>query len=283
MTSPRRRDAPPAAARRRAAAGFTLLELVAVIGIIAVMSLVVVGGFNGIIRALSADTGTAALVRALNLARQQACVDGETVYVWITGMDSFSIVRRAGTIAERTNDAQDFVWAGGSLHDPSDGRAVWVFDSYADLSNAGIDFSFDETYDEDAVRAVFDQYTGMLAFDMDSGTMANVIVPPTYNKEADAWVFGVDKSAAGTDGFKAGHDYGWLVIPEQFLPKGYVFADSFDSSGAWKKDYDKKVCFDPTGVPDGEITFPVLETATGKTGYVKVTGKGKITRSDKFQ
>ncbi len=272
---PRPRNAPPPPARR-AGAGFTLLELVAVIGIIAVMSLVVVGGFNGIIRAVSRDTGGAAIQRALNIARQQACVDGEDAYVWVTGIDSYAIVRKAGTLSDRSEQARDFSWGNGnSLSDLGKGRALWVFDDYADLSSMKVDFGFDDTYGEDDVRAVFDQYRGLLAFDMTDGTMANVIVPPMYAKDADSWVFGVEKNEAGTS-FKAGDDYGWLVLPEQILPKGYAFDGSFDSNGAFRKDYDKKVRFAPTGVPDAETTFTILELATGATETVKVTGNGKV-------
>ena len=265
--------------RPAARSGFTLLELVAVIGIIAIMAIVVVGGFNGIVRAISGDTGVSALTRSLNLARQQACIDGKPVYVWVTGLDSYVLVRKSGTISDRNTDSRSFEWGtkGKSLDNLGNGKALWLFDEYADLASAGMNIPFDDSYDEDAVRYVFDQYKGILVFDMTEGAMANVIVPPMYATGADAWVFGVNRDDAGSN-FKKGSDYGWLVLPVQYLPKGYVFDGSFDDgTGAFKRDYDKKVCFEPSGSPDKETEFPILETATGKTGYVKVSGNGKIT------
>ncbi len=55
------------AARR---GGFTLLELIAVIGIIAVMVTVVVGGFNGMMTASARSSAAQTFERAINLARQ---------------------------------------------------------------------------------------------------------------------------------------------------------------------------------------------------------------------
>ena len=52
------------------------------------MSVIVVSGYSGITRSLSAQAGTDALKRTLLLARQQACVDGVDTYVWVTGVDS---------------------------------------------------------------------------------------------------------------------------------------------------------------------------------------------------
>ena len=278
QTKPRLREAP---ARRRDS-GFTLLELVAVIGIIAIMSVVVVGGFNSILRAISGDTADSGLKRILNAARQQACVDGQDVYVWVTGMNSYAVVRKAGTVTGRNTGSRDFEWGTDkSLSNLGDGRALWLFDAYADLGNVGLSFSFDDDFEENDVRAVFDQYKGLLVFDMEDGTMANVIVPPTFANASDAWVFGVEKSEAGSS-FKVGSDYGWVVLPEQYLPKGYVFDGSFDADGSFKKGYDRKVRFDPTGVPDAETDFPVKEVSTGGliTVTVKKTGEVTTTKSE---
>ena len=265
--------------RSAARSGFTLLELVAVIGIIAIMAIVVVGGFNGIVRAISRDTGSSAIRRALNLARQQACVDGEDVYVWVTGLDTYVLVRKAGTISDRRasdDAASSFEWGNGkSLSNLGYGKALWIFDAYADLAPAGINLSFDDSYDEDAVRFVFDQYKGLLVFDMKDQAMANVIVPPRFNPGADAWFFGVDSSEAGS-AFKAGSDYGWLVLPVQYLPKGYVFNDVVGNDGSF--DRNKKIFarFLPTGAlsTDSADSFTVLETSTGNTVTIKAdTGK----------
>ena len=263
--------------RRAARSGFTLLELVAVIGIIAIMAVVVVGGFNGIVRAISRDTGASAIRRALNLARQQACVDGEDVYVWVTGLDSYVIVRRAGTISDRNSNSRSFEWGNDkSLDNLGNGKALWIFDEYADLASAGINISFDDSYDEESVRYVFDQYTGILVFDMTDEAMANVIVPPMFAPEADAWVFGVNSGDAGS-AFKVGSDYGWLVLPVQYLPKGYVFDGTFNSEGAFDKSKKIFAHFLPTGSleTDGSTdSFTILETSTGNTVTVNAdTGR----------
>ncbi len=262
--------------RSAARSGFTLLELVAVIGIIAIMAIVVVSGFNGIVRAISRDTGSAAIRRALNLARQQACVDGEDVYVWVTGLDTYVLVRKAGTISDTSPNARSFTWGNGkSLDNLGNGKALWIFDAYADLAPAGINISFDDSYDEDAVRFVFDQYKGILVFDMTEQAMANVIVPPMFEPGADAWVFGVDSSEAGS-AFKRGSNYGWLVLPVQYLPKGYVFDGTFNSEGAFDKTKKIFARFLPTGAlgPGSTDSFTVLETSTGNTVTIKAdTGK----------
>lgn len=267
--------AAPAAARPRrgGSAGFTLLELVAVIGIIAIMSAIVLGGFNGMLRAISEDTGASALRRSCNLAWQQALVDGNDVFVWVTGVDSYVIVRRAGTVTDFNDGSRSYSWGDGqSLDNLADGRARWVFDDYADLGNVGVSFAFNDDDTEASVREVFDQYKGLLAFDLDAKVLANVIVPPMHDKSADAWVFGVDKSSAGSGGFKTGHDYGWLVVPEQYLPKGYVFDGTFNQNdGAWNGAVKYIRYPGDGGTPDGplENEITIVETATGKTFSVK--------------
>ena len=261
------------AAPRRGRAGFTLLELIAVIGIIALMSVVVVGGFNGIMRAIADTSGTDAMRRALMLARQQACVDGEETYVWVTGMNTFAVVRQAGTVSASTSGSRNpsYLQVGGNQTSVT---AKWIEDEYADLASATQAFVIDDNTSADAIDEIVNHYKGIRVFDMDTAKMADIVVPPWFDGAKDAWVFGI---ASGSAGFAAGADYGWLIYPEQTLPAGYVFADSYDANGAFRESYDKKVHFRADGTVEDAVVFPIYEVSAKKTRNVSVDGNGKVT------
>lgn len=275
----RHHEPPPPPARRPAArrrAGFTLLELVAVIGIIALMSVVVAGGFNGIMRAISDTSGTDAMRRSLMLARQQACVDGEDTYVWVTGMNTFAVVRKAGIVSSSTvgKRSPSYAQVGGSQ---PDFEAKFIEDEYADLASAEQHFVIDADTKIDVIRDIVNKYRGIKVFDMSAAKMADVTVPPWFDGKKDAWVFGIDKGASG---FAAGAEYGWLIYPEQTLPAGYVFAGSYDSNGAFKENYDTKAHFLSDGTVENAVDFPVYEVSVKKTRLVKVSGDGKVSISN---
>ncbi len=273
------------AARTRGRAGFTLLELVAVIGIIALMSVVVVGGFNGILRAIADTSGADAMRRALMLARQQACVDGEDTYVWVTGMNTFAVVRKAGTVSAVSSGSRNpsYLQVGGRETSIS---AKFIEDEYADLASAEQGFVIDGDSTDigtdsgsivwrDKNKEIVRKYKGIKVFDMSTAKMADVTVPPWFDGKKDAWVFGIAKDAGG---FAVGADYGWLIYPEQTLPAGYVFADSYDSNGAFKENYDTKVHFLADGTADSQVTFPIYEVSTKKTRQVQVSVDGTISK-----
>ena len=272
------------AARTRGRAGFTLLELVAVIGIIALMSVVVVGGFNGILRAIADTSGADAMRRALMLARQQACVDGEDTYVWVTGMNTFAVVRKAGTVSAVSSGSRNpsYLQVGGRETSIS---AKFIEDEYADLASAEQGFVIDGDSTDigtdsgsivwrDKNKEIVRKYKGIKVFDMSTAKMADVTVPPWFDGKKDAWVFGIAKDAGG---FAVGADYGWLIYPEQTLPAGYGVADSYDSNGAFKENYDTKVHFLADGTVDSPAAFPVYEVSVKKTRRVQVSGDGKVT------
>lgn len=285
---------------RRGRAGFTLLELVAVIGIIALMATVVVAGFSGIMKAVSATSGTDAMRRALNLARQQACVDGEDTYVWVTDVNKFAVVRKAGTVSSTSTGSMEYQQRAGeqTVHVPvrtklkkmSDGttRQIsirWIVDDFADLASAGQSFSIDPlgagddtTASESQLEDLIQNYSGIQVFDMNAAKMADVEIPPWFSQEDDAWVFGIDSNKSG---FAKDSDYGWLIYPEQTLPGGYVFKNSYatsgDKAGDFKEDYDKKVHFLSDGSVESAVTFELYEVAAKKTHQVVVDGTGKIT------
>lgn len=262
------------AARTRGRAGFTLLELVAVIGIIALMSVVVVGGFNGILRAIADTSGADAMRRALMLARQQACVDGEDTYVWVTGMNTFAVVRKAGTVSAVSSGSRNpsYLQVGGR---ETSVAAKYIEDEYADLASAEQGFVIDADTLATDINDIVKNYKGIRVFDMSTAKMADVTVPPWFDGKKDAWVFGIAKDAGG---FAVGADYGWLIYPEQTLPAGYVFADSYDSNGAFKENYDTKVHFLADGTADSQVTFPIYEVSTKKTRQVQVSVDGTISK-----
>lgn len=261
------------ATTRRGRSGFTLLELVAVIGIIALMSVVVVGGFSGILRAIADTSGSDAMRRALMLARQQACVDGEDTYVWVTGMNTFAVVRKAGTVSAVSsgNRTPAYLQVGGREKTVA---AKYIEDEYADLASAEQGFVIDADTTATDIDDIVKKYKGIKVFDMSTAKMADITVPPWFDGTKDAWVFGIAKDAGG---FAVGADYGWLIYPEQTLPAGYVFADSYDSNGAFKENYDTKVHFLADGSVDSPAAFPVYEVSVKKTRRVQVSGDGQIT------
>lgn len=285
---------------RRGRAGFTLLELVAVIGIIALMATVVVAGFSGIMKAVSATSGTDAMRRALNLARQQACVDGEDTYVWVTGVNTFAVVRKAGTVSSTSTGSMDFQQAAGqqTVHVPVQKKRKqkengsweeisirWIVDDFADLASAGQSFSIDPlgatedpSASEEQLEDLIQNYHGIQVFDMEAAKMADVEIPPWFSQEDDAWVFGIDSRKQG---FAAGTDYGWLIYPEQTLPGGYVFKGSYyvsgDKAGDFNEGYDRKVHYRSDGTVEQGVTFELYEVAAKKTHKVIVDGSGKVT------
>ena len=195
---PGRRPGSPGAKPR---GGFTLLELVAVIGIIAVMSVIVVSGYSGITRSLSAQAGTDTLKRLLLLARQQACVDGVDTYVWVTGVDSFVVVRRAGTVCHEPTTGRrkpGYLQTGGEFSVSSN----WIVDDYADLGGASMDFRFDGSSTNEQKEKAIEAYASgenvMLVFDMDAAKTAVIEYPPFFDASIDAWAFGISSVPSGS-------------------------------------------------------------------------------------
>lgn len=262
--------------------GFTLLELVAVIGIISVMSVIVVSGYSGITRSLSAQAGTDALKRTLLLARQQACVDGVDTYVWVTGVDSFVVVRRAGTVSReptRGTRKPGYLQTGGEYSVSSN----WIVDDYADLASASQNFRFDSSTSSDQKDAAIAAYASgesvMLVFDMDAARTAVVEYPPFFDSSIDGWVFGIASVPSGA--FKKGNAYGWLALPEQRLPKGFSFDVPYkiDSEGNATVEPNRAphVHFLPDGSVEKDETFTLKDASGNATRpQVKVTTNGKI-------
>lgn len=251
--------------------GFTLLELLAVIGIIAIMSVIVTGSFTNIGRAIAASNSVDALRRTLMLARQTACVDGVETYVWVTDVNKFVTCRLAGTVTKVPT---------GSIKSETSDQSIssdkWIVDEYADLSSARESFAMLKDMSSSDWTSMVHNYTGLRVFDLTEGKMAYVTEAPFYSTGQDAWIFAV---ADRKNAFDVGNQYGWVSGPEQSLPQGFVFpaavATSGDNAGFFNN-ADIHVHFDSFGNAEA-VTIKVQEVSTGKEAEVKVDANGKVT------
>ena len=270
MKTQQNKNTPRRASRRGA---FTLLELIAVMGIIVTLSSVVVAGVGSIIRMISEKSATDILVKAIKLTRQHACVDGRDTYLYIIGQESYVICRRSGVITRTVT---------GSLKHPnyeSEVSARWVFDEFADLSVAK------ENWGAGLINNNKLQYKGIKIFDLTAGRAVELQYDPFYYQQGGEYAIGLPM---GTAKFAQGNVYGWVVYPPQMLPKGYAFQVS--KNGAFVEEQDlethpRYIMFDASGNASGN---PGMEIFVKKLGsddkeasfVVSVDTKGKITIDD---
>ena len=226
----------PSVGGRRRERGFTLIELLAVIGVIAVISVMAVGGYTGILRALSETSAGDAVSRAVQLARQQACVDGTDLWIWPTDVNKFVIVRKIGTVLETDTGSRT-----PSYYTQPVNNVLWVLDPYADMEDSGSALTTDSGLSSEEKKAIAEDFvkgfSGLYLFDFDDESLSYYQWPPWYSEEDCAWVFGIPSKPPYTSNgayFEAGHEYGVVVQTEQSLPKGYFFEGSDDANGDFK-------------------------------------------------
>lgn len=276
------------ARRRRPLAGFTLLELITVMGIIVAMSAMVVGGYASITRAIADMAGMNTLRKAITACRQHASVDGRDTYLFITQNDRFVICRRAGVITEITPLSTPSGSPVGDVPPYINGsaNAYWVRDAFSDLGAASENFAIMDSKgaaSTDGKLSFADAYSGMKVFNLSRGKFATITYPPWFNVDRDAWIFGINKvdseDEVGTGAFKADDIYGWIIYPEQRLPKGYYFVkgnNDFELNGY--------IRFKPDGTAEGKNdlsgkAISVKEIATGNISTITIQENGSLKES----
>ncbi len=176
----------------RRGAGFTLMELLIVIAIMAIISTVAVGGYFGMMRAAAYSSAHAGVYNTLLLAKQRAVIDGKVTSLMILNATNYVVVRAVGRISHV--DA-------GVAHD-----------AYSDLSGAlgTIDvFNLDST-GGGAFKKVTISRAIELRLKDEMG--APYTVPEGYRFEG-----------AGAGFFLEGDRYGFALHGVQALPRGYLF------------------------------------------------------------
>lgn len=265
--NPSRTPTRTAAANGVRRSGFTILELIAVIGIIAVLATIVFGGFSGMLQSMARRNASDGLRRAVLLARQEACVRGADTYLFLVDVNKYVLVTKAGVVTAKTTGTDQPSY----YSKPVQGN--WVVDAYADLASAAQTFTVDTTDSQN--QDVFKNYESGTVYDMTEGVSAVINWPPWSDKATGQWKFGV-KDFGG--GFKAGNVYGWVSHPVQQLPDGYVFEGSYNGKGEFSRsEADKiQVHFLPDGQAEKPVTFKLLNAATDERVEIEVDKAGKV-------
>ncbi len=238
----------PLTHRPRRRQGFTLIELIAVMGVILAISMIVVGSYIGITRAMAARAGISHLANAVRLTRQHACMDGQRTYLYVLDETRYVICRRAGVVTARGGAG-----AGGT----------WTFqDAYGDLS------SFVNTLNENQ--------RGLRIFDM-SLTAGHPpfarVVSVVWNEVQRVWIvtFERDPEFPPPPGsiFQAGHVYGIELYTVRELPKGHRFREGSTRGYLY---------FEPTGASGGTLQkIELIETITPNLVQWVEVRNGQIT------
>ena len=257
-------------------AGFTLIELIAVMGIIVALALLVVGGYSGMSRAIAAGQASRQVADTLLLARQTACVNGVRVYLYIISEDEYVLCRKMGTSSGNGGKAS---YQQGKDHNFKKDAYVF-FDYYTDLGSFVNDVDREsENYAQENNSSAFvntDFASDMLIFDLSAkneakyGTLRGV----ESNKDGVGWCLYYQPSSgeAASSYFKDGSDYGIALYPIRSLPKGFVFLD---------EEIGDFLYFEPTGTAKGTTKEIVVAEAAlkGDSNHqqkVKVSGAGKV-------
>lgn len=269
---------PSPAPRGRSA--FTLIELIAVMGIIVALALLVVGGYSGMSRAIAAGQGSRQVADSLLLARQTACVNGTRIYCYILDEDQYVLCRKMGTSCGNGGKSS---YQKGS--DPSFMDDAYVFyDYYTDLgsfvndadsaaqsyvlTNTTSSASSGTTFASNAL--LFDLTLSAKTHEAKYGRLRGV----RENTAVVGWSL-YFRPSTGNDAsryFADGADYGIALFPIRALPKGFVFLE---------EDIGKYLYFEPTGLAGGELDEIVVAESALRNDpkhrqTVAISGEGKV-------
>lgn len=261
-----------------------MIELVAVVGIIAIMSALVLGGFGGIRKSFTSHSGAESVCRALQFARQQACIDGVVVSFRVTAVDRFVVCRKAGIVSGKPS---------GTRYVPykdRDESGPFLRDDYADfpdiraaMSSTELNSTADEKAFRDAGDSMAKRYSDFTVFNLTQGKQSLMELPPWYSTDSGdhgALLFKVTEPSK----FSVGDEYGWMLLPEETLPDGWAFRGSYTSDGNFKTAYGQKggagcIDFQADGSTEAQDIIIELPGANGKAevyATVKLTGVGKV-------
>lgn len=243
--------------RRMANRGFTLIELLVVMGLMALLTAMVFSNSFGMTQASAYSAAQETVYNVLQMARQRACIDGKDVYVILKTEDekrpTLAIIEGYGRIAieykagirENAPDGDKskgyFVDNGYSMQRPTESSVdIYNLTSGGQARLAGVDDKDEQDFipEIDASRGqrtVADQFQ----FEHKVRQIWLAPVPKVGNSPAIPVTAG---------DWKAGELYGFSILPDQRLPKGFKI----------KLDKGDTICFYADG------TSGVLDFSSGQ-------------------
>lgn len=262
--------------------GFTLLELLVVMGIMVVISTIMATSYFGAQRAASYTACATDVSNALTLARQRACMNGKITYVAFTNETDFIVVQPIGRMSTDVKTGR-----GGDFIDALKNTQVhYFYDGFTDLpENRILDnrtvlcnlYNFTISYanivtkyldsDLEADKLYKDQTaSAVLLFDgndkVDSqGNSTQSAAQTTYKN----W----KKRAVAGKTDKEGDRYGVAVSKMERIPKG--FKATFD--GGESQGSNRFIVFNPDGSVRKKTVIHIRESIKENSdkNQVKIT------------
>ena len=224
--------------------GFTLIELMVVVGLMILVGSIVVSGSFGMTRASGYSAAQNLVYNTLQMARQKACVDGKRVIIAFGGTE------------ENDKDAESAftaIEASGIITEEVTGTAIG--DRCAHLGTHS-EYSGENVDDSDFFRpSVWNLRTGGKVTGIKIVTTGakteikslenNLYIPGTK----DGYGYSITRIETTTDskgkftGWRRGDAYGFQIVPLQFMPKGFKIG----FGGVKKNPKGNLIVFEPDG------------------------------------
>lgn len=255
--------------------GFTLLELLVVMGIMLTLSSILVAAYFGMTRAASYTAAETAVYNLLQLARQRACMDGTTIYFMLVDNTSCVLVHGVG---EMTSPVEAVTGGRRRFYDAyADHKQITKDDSGLRIWNMA---SGDYADNVRMLRPASGQAVSLYPGAPDPKYVREVIQIDGVFHDAGKW-----KYDAAT---QRGERYGFELYPRQVLPKGFYFDLGSEKSLTivFKADGTAGRPEIDGNVDNEDTTVTIYEKiATGDKGKIKirVLSNGTIKPDDRME
>lgn len=247
--------------------GFTLLELLVVMGIMGMLGVAATGGYHAMVRGMTERGAVASASGVLRAAKERAQVDRKHVVVFCYNR----LLKAPNAAADESGVVAGVMTAVRSVGRISGVRGAFLYDEFGDLSI---------TYETEESEGDLSKRKGIRLFKLDGTATAmkySVVADATYVDDTQtvylpssgsmtnlfmAAFYNLNRSDNEPSAWKAGDAYGFEFTEIQ-LPLGFVFGGGIPSE-VGKIDVSRVIDFDPDN--DSNETEEIYSTKPGSNG-----------------